>query len=312
MSLPDLRLHVQRYLALRLALGFQPRPAEPMLLDFVAFAESRGSLDAVTAQLAMDWACAHPSCARRPVRLGVVRRFLVHLRAAAPETQVPAAGLLKGSRRSTPHMYSDDQIRMLLQQARSLGPSGSLRPHTYATLIGLLASSGLRSGEAVRLRVADVQLDAAPPRLHIAETKFRKTRLVALHPTTSVALRAYAAQRRRLGYDVCDAFFVSEKRAAVPASAARATFFELVRKAGMRPPTGRGPRLHDLRHSFATKRLLLWYREGVDVHARLPGLSVYLGHVRPVDTYWYLTATPELLAAAADRFEAFAGAGGAS
>jgi integrase len=178
-----------RFVALRQALGFQTRPTERLLLDFIAFAESRGHADAVTAQLAVDWACGGPagsSRRSRAQRLSVVRGFLVYVRASVPRTEVPAVGLLRGARRPTPHIFSDAEIAALLRAARALGPGGSLRPHTYATLVGLLASCGIRIGEAVRLRPGDVRLDSSPPVLHVGESKFHKSRLVALHPTVAV------------------------------------------------------------------------------------------------------------------------------
>ena len=314
MSAPDLRSRALRYVALRQALGFQSRATARLLLDFVAFAETRGQTQTPTTQLAVDWACSHGSGRRDGARrLSVLRGFLTHLRASLPQTQIPAVGLLREARRPVPHIFSDEEIAALLRTARRLGPAGSLRPHTYATLVGLLASSGLRIGEAVGLRIGDIRLEATPPHLHISESKFRKSRLVVLHPSVVTALHEYARHRERLGYNrVCDAFFVSEKPGPLPAPSARRTFAKIARRAGVRPAIGRGAHLHDLRHTFAVRRLLLWCREGIDIRAQLPELSVYLGHVRPADTYWYLTATPELLATAADRFEAFVGAGGAS
>lgn len=309
MSTNDLRSRAQQYIALRQAVGFHSRPAERLLLDFVAFVEARGHTGGVTAQLALEWACltaAPGSRGGQARRLSVVRGFLAHVRAAVPSTEVPAAGLLRRPARPKPHIYTDEQLRALLHHAQSLGPADSLRPHTYTALIGLLVSCGLRISEALHLKVGDVRLDETPPLLHVGEAKFHKSRLVPLHSTAATALRAYVAQRHRLGYDgACDRFFVSEKPGALPAGSVRRTFAELGRSAGLRPPTGRGPRLHDLRHTFAVRRLLLWYRAGVDVQARLPELSVYLGHVQPEDTYWYLSATPQLLQVAANRFEAF-------
>jgi len=313
-SSDDLRSRALRYIALRQAFGYQGRPNDRLLLDFVAFAQSRGQSHSASAQLAVDWAC-HPGGSRRDSarRLSVVRGFLTHVRASQPQAEVPAAGLLRAARRPVPHIFSDAEIASLLRGARALGPSGSLRPHTYATLIGLLVSCGLRISEAVHLRDDDVQLASTPPLLRIRESKFHKSRLVVLHPTVVTALHQYAADRQRLGYDcVGDAFFVSEKPGPLRAASARRTFTEIARRAGVRPPKGRGPHLHDLRHTFAVQRMLQWYREGIDVHARLPELSVYLGHVRPADTYWYLTATPQLLATAAQRFERFAALAGES
>ena len=315
MSALDLRSRAQRYIALRHALGYRPQPTERLVLDFIAFVETHGATDPVTAQIAMDWACG-PDCEshrNRAARLSVVRGFLAHVRAAEPQTQVPAVGLLRRPARPAPYIFSDEQIAAVLRAARALGPIGSLRPHTYATLIGLLASCGLRIGEAVNLRLDDVRLQAVPPHLHLAESKFHKSRIVVLHPTAAAGLQAYVDERRRLGYHhASDTLFVSEAFGPLRAASARRTFAEIARRAGVRPSKGRGAHLHDLRHTFAVRRLVLWYREGIDVHARLPELSVYLGHVRPSDTFWYLTATPQLLLSAATRFEDFAGAGGPS
>ncbi len=156
--------------------------------------------------------------------------------------------------------------------------------------------------------VEDVLLGVAPPRLRVRDTKFHKSRLIPVHVTTEQALRAYALERSRLGYDgFCEAFFVSENRSRLTYHTVARTFVALVRQLGLRGPVGeRGASLHGLRHTFAIERVLLWYRQGANVQARLPELSVYLGHVNPEGTYWYLTATPELLSAAAERFEVYA------
>lgn len=307
MSGSDLRSRVGHYVALRQALGFQCRATERLLLDFVAFAETRGQTETPTTQLAIDWACGRDYGRRDGARrLSILRGFLTHLRASVPQTQVPAVGLLREIRRPAPHIFSNKEIAALLHTARSLGPADSLRPYTYTTLVGLLASCGLRIGEAVGLRTSDVRLEATPPHLYISESKFHKSRLVPLHPSVVSALDEYVRHRNRLGYDrICDSFFVSEKPGPLPTGSARRTFAKIARCAGVRPATGRGAHLHDLRHTFAVQRLLLWCRNGVDVGARLPELSVYLGHVRPADTYWYLSATPELLAIAASSFETF-------
>ncbi|HLB16648.1 MAG TPA: tyrosine-type recombinase/integrase [Burkholderiales bacterium] len=311
----ELRSRVERYVALRRAIGFEMRAEESLLRNFVAFIEQHGLDGPVHAAWAVDWACSTPSShgvVARARRLSVVRGFLTHLHAAVPGVEVPAHGLLASARRRAPYIYAADEIDALLAVARALGPRGALRPSTYSTLIGLLASTGLRIGEAVRLRIEDVRLDEQPARLIVQEAKFHKSRLVPLHPTTADALRTYAHERRRLGYDgLADTFFVSERPGPLYAQRARVTFVALARRVGLRPSAGPGPRLHDLRHTFAVQRLLAWYREGADVHARLPELSVYLGHVRPEDSYWYLTATPELLGTAAERFDAYANAGGA-
>ena len=299
------RQHVQTYVALRRAIGFAMRPEARLLHDFVEHLERRGH-DAPVAQVAVEWASA--SVGSQPARrLSIVRGFLTMVRAADPDVDVPGTGLLRTTTRPTPRILAPHEILALMEAARSLGPRDALRPHTIATVIGLLASCGLRAGEAIRLDVDHVDLMGALPCLEIQRAKFRKSRLVPLHPTTAAALRTYAEQRRALGYDGrCSAFFVSERGARLPYHALARTFVQLARRLGLRGPVGtRGVSLHKLRHSFAVGRLAAWARQGVVVREQLPALAVYLGHVRPQDTYWYLTATPPVLEPAAARFEAF-------
>lgn len=312
MNRADLRLHLEGYLGLKQALGFSMRAETSGLNDFLQFIEEKGHNGPITSQLALEWACSTASgCGGQARRLSIVRCFLSHLRATVPETEIPDKGLLAKTPRPTPYIYSPSEIQSLLATASLLGPEGSLRPHTFNTLIGLLASTGLRSGEAIRLTVTDVQLDLDTPRLLVRQTKFRKSRIVPIHPTTAEMLRRYSRERVRLGYDgQSDAFFVSEQRRPLHYSAVRRTFEALRRRLGITGSNGRTPKLHGLRHTFAVQRLLTWYREGADVRARLPNLSVYLGHVCPQDSYWYLTATPELLSAAASSFEIYANSGG--
>jgi integrase len=311
----DLEMRLEGYLGLRRAVGFAMKAEERLLRDFIAFLDRYGLDGAVQARDAIEWVTStQERCgARRQARrLSVARGFLVHLRTAVPETQVPAYGLLASPLRPTPHIYSEAEIDALMTAARSLGPVGTLRPHTYVTVIGLLVSCGLRIGEAIRLRREYVDLQAQLPQLRITETKFRKTRVVPLHPSTARALIDYAEARRRFGHDGrCDTFFVSERGAPLAYQTVLRTFTRLARQAGIAVLAGRREsRLHQLRHTFAVRRLLAWYRDGADVHARLPELAVYLGHVKPEDTYWYLTATPELLASAAQRFASYASSGG--
>ncbi len=300
----NLERRLEQYLALRRAVGYQMRKEEHLLRDFLDF--TGRSNRSIKAQAAVEWACS-TECGPRGQsrRLSVVRGFLSHLRAAVATVEIPGRGMLARPIRSQPHIYSQDEIDALLRAARSLGPSGSLRPHTYGTLIGLALSCGLRGSETTRLRNESAELSASPPRLTIVQTKFRKSRLVPLHPSVSSALRDYVTLRDRLGYSGhCDSFFVSERRKPLSYNTVRDTFINLVRQAKIRGLNdSRGATFHSLRHTFAVTRLIDWYRQGVDVTGRLPELSVYLGHVRPEETYWYLTATPELLVEAGKRFE---------
>jgi len=311
MNVADLKLSMERYLAVRDALGFTNRIEKVLLPDFVKFVEEHSVSGPIRAELAVEWACASASrheTSGQVRRLSIVRGFLSHLRATVPETEVPAFGLIAGARRPQPYLFTQAQLDVLLQAASRLGPRGSLRADTYGTLIGLLASTGLRIGEAIRLTIGDVQLDIDPPRLQIRETKFNKSRIVPIHPTTAAALNHYAEQRHRFGYDgLSDAFFVSEQGTYLVRDLVGAAFRRMTRQLGMWPSDGRrGPTLHSLRHGFAIRRLVTWYRAKTDVNALTPNLSIYLGHVSPQESYWYLTATPELLSAAADRFECYA------
>ena len=310
----EVRDHLDQYLALRRAVGFEMRAEERLLRGFVTFVEEHDSTGTIRARLALDWACSTaPQCRAgwQARRLTVARGFLAFLKASHPTTEVPAPGLLGGAVRSKPYVFTEQEIHALINAARDLGPARSLRPHTVETLLGLLVSTGLRINEAIRLQLGDVLLETDLPRLEVHQTKFRKSRLVPLHHTTVKALRRYIERRQALGYDgLCDAFFVSERRGPLSYGAVKDTFGSLIRRLGICGLAGeRKPSLHSLRHTFAVWRLTAWYREGADVPARLPELSVYLGHVRPRDTYWYLTATPDLLDTAARLFEEHADLG---
>ena len=306
----ELTTRMESYLTLRRAMGFPMKFQEPRLRDFVAFVEAKHTGEGIPAQLAVDWACSsHGGIGIRSSRLGVARGFLLHLSASLPGIEVPERRLLARWRRRKPYLFSPSEIQRLLEGASRLKPEGTLWPHTVATIIGLVASTGLRSKEPLKLKLADVQLDSDPPRLLIREAKFHKSRIVPLHATTAQKLQEYAGQRRRLEYDgKCDEFFVSEKRKHVTYTFLLKAVRSLVAEMGIQPQprSGRFPGLHCLRHTFATQRLLGWCEQGLDVRALLPHLSVYMGHVRPVDTYWYLTATPGLLTTAAQRFAAYA------
>ena len=299
------RRYLQTYVALRRAVGFTMRPEAQLLQDFVEHLERRGH-DVPVAQVAVEWASASTE-SQHVRRLSIVRGFLRMVRAAEPGIDVPGPGLVRTSKRPTPRILDPNEIVALMEAARSLGPHGALRPHTVATVIGLLASCGLRASEAIRLDIDDVELFGDVPCLQIRRTKFRKSRLVPFHPTTAAALRTYAEQRRVLGYDgLSSAFFVSERGSRLHYHALARTFVQLARRLGLRGPVGtRGVSLHKLRHSFAVSRLAAWAQQGVVVRDRLPVLAVYLGHVNPQNTYWYLTATPPVLEPAVARFEAF-------
>lgn len=210
----------------------------------------------------------------------------------------PADLIAHHARRLQPHIYSDDEIAALLREARAL--PGALRSVTYAMIIGVLAVTGMRLGEALGLDDGDV--DWARSLLIIRHAKFQKSRLVPVHRSTLAALRAYADRRNRLcPHRRHPAFFVSGVGARVHPQNFQRVFLRLLARAGVTARVGRRPRIHDLRHAFAVRTLCDWYRSGADAERRLWWLSTYLGHVSPTATYWYLTATPELLSLAGKR-----------
>lgn len=301
----------EEYLTMRRNLGFALEIEGQQLMRFARHADRAGHRGPLTIDLAVRWARLErdPGVVASARRLDVVRRFAKHRWLLDSRTQVPPEGLLGPSyrRRPTPHIYSDGELAALLKTASALGPAGGLRPQTYVTLLGLLASTGLRISEALRLTRETVDLDAGV--LTVVETKFHKSRLVPLHPTTTRELRRYARQRDRYHRRTSSAaaFFLTERGTSLKYWRTLMTFTALRKTLGWTGPRGRRPRLHDLRHSFAVQRLIRWDRRGVDLHHRIAALSTYLGHVKVTDTYWYLTAVPELLAITGRRYERYAG-----
>jgi integrase/recombinase XerD len=255
----------------------------------------------LTTVAALAWAAQTPGSnpVTRRQRLSVVRCFARHMKTLDPGCEVPPAGLLAATaRRPAPYLYSPQEISALVHAAETL--AWPLAAATYQALISLLAVTGLRIGEALTLGRADADLDHGV--LHVTG-KYDKVRLVPLHATTTAMLVSYSALRDRLcPVPQGTSFFITCAGRPVPGAMARRTFWKLLDRAGIHAPPGRRrPRIHDLRHSFAVSTYLRWYQEGADVQANAPVLSTYLGHRCPADTYWYLTAAPELLALAAQR-----------
>ena len=304
----DLHTRLDAYLALREALGISTRPRRKSLHDFVNYLEKHGDGKPIRAHLAVDWACStSATCgvSGQAARLKLARGFLTHLKASLPETEIPDRHLIASPRRPQPYLFSASEISRVLEEAARLGPRRSLRPHTHQVLFGLLACTGLRPSEATTLLISDAQLDEQPPRLLIRQSKFQKSRWVPLHPTAADQLRRYAQLRREMDYDVLsDFFFVSEQGQQINLYNLRYAFRCLVRRLCINPRPGqRRPTLHSFRHTFAVNRLRNWYESGIDPRALLPNLSVYLGHLDLASSFWYLSATPELLGAAARLFE---------
>ena len=300
---------VEDYLAMRRDLGFNVERHRWLLRDFARFTKRTKYHGPLTVDLALRWAMS--SCPGQPIRaerrLSVVRQFARHLASFDPATEIPPPGLLgRSTGRNQPHIYSDAEISALLQECSRLHPPQGLRPRTYLAFFSLLASTGLRLSEACRLHRRDVDLRQGL--LTVRKGKFGKSRLVPLHPTAAGALTRYAAQRDDFRCARRSEFFFSTDRASLlNRSTVECTF------SGMRSRLGwsahgraRRPRIHDLRHTFAVRRLLRWYEEGADVNRKILALATYLGHAKVTDTYWYLTAVPELMAITARRFEHFA------
>ncbi|HKD06448.1 MAG TPA: tyrosine-type recombinase/integrase [Bryobacteraceae bacterium] len=298
------RKAVEEYIEMRRSLGFKLLDAKVALIQFSSFLQKRRAAH-ITIALAMEWAQQNKTA--RPAewarRLSFVRGFARHRSAHDPQTEVPPSWLLPHRpARAHPYLYSNDEVRKLLQAARLLPSGHGLRGPTYFCLLGLLAVAGVRISEARNLQTEDVDLKEGV--LTIRGTKFGKSRLVPIHPSTRKVLRDYASRRDRFLAGRSATFFVSGRGTRLDGAEIRRTFYFLSRQIGLRGPTdSHGPRLHDFRHRFAVETLVQWYRSGQDVERRLPVLSTYLGHVHVADTYWYLSACPELMGLAVKRFE---------
>jgi integrase/recombinase XerD len=298
-----LRAALVDYLALRRAMGFALVRAEKLLAQFLTYLEQHGR-DTVTVADALTWAClpdgAGPGWLK--IRMAAVRGFAAYLHTLDPGVQVPPPGLLSGpTRRAVPYLYSDADITALIAATARL--RRPLRAATLSTLIGLLAVTGLRIGEAIALD--DDDFDAETGLLLVRHAKGTRDRLVPLHRTTVTAVQVYQRHReQRFPQPLGPALFVSTAGRRLRHENVHVTFATLVRRAGLAPrPAPCRPRIHDLRHSMAVHTLLDWYRDGADIASRLPLLSTYLGHLDPAQTYWYIEAAPELMAEAARRLE---------
>jgi integrase/recombinase XerD len=297
-----LRQALADYLAVRRSLGYKLARPEKLLGPFITYLEAAGA-GTVTTRHALAWAILPGgNQSWHALRLSAVRGFAAYLRTIDPAAEIPPADLLPWRPcRATPYLYSDADIGALIAAAASL--RSPLRAATYQTLIGLLAVTGMRVGETIRLDRPDLDLTGGV--LTVRESKFGKSRLLPLHPTTVDALRGYLRLRDRLHpRPAAPAVFISSAGTRLMYCNVQATFARLARRAGLQPRSAScRPRIHDLRHSFAVASLLDAYTTGQDSQARLTVLATYLGHVDPASTYWYLSAAPELLALAGHRLE---------
>lgn len=301
--MPRMRQAAEDYIALRRAMGFKLEKPGHLVLQFAEHLDRLGTQQ-VTIELALAWARqpAHADPSWWAYRLSAVRGFAAYLHPRLPGTQVPPADLFPlRTKRATPYLYSAEDITALMTAARRLRTP--LVAATYETLVGVLAVTGLRVGEAIKLERADI--DSTAGTLTVINGKFGKTREVPLHPSTIERLHAYACRRDAfLPTPKATTFFLSMAGTRLSACRVESTFRDLVRAAGLQRRSARcRPRLHDLRHTFAVNTMLDWYRHGEDVQAKMPLLSTYLGHVDPAATYWYLSTAPELMALACARLE---------
>lgn len=305
----ELMAAVQQYLTTRRSLGFKLRDEGTVLPQFVRFMEQEGA-SFITAELALKWAMQPQSAtpAHWATRLRMVRIFASYHSATDPRTQIPSPYLLPHRyHRRQPHIYSDDELGWVLKAAAQLSSPLGLRASTYVTLLGLLSVTGMRISEAVALDRQDV--DMAKGMLGIRHSKFGKSRLIPIHLTVRFKLEAYETLKTTtIPSPQTISFFISEAGRRLTKGIAEYTFAKLSRQVGLRGQfDSHGPRLHDFRHTFAVKTLLRWYQSGDQVEQRIPYLAAYLGHRHVNDTYWYLSAVPQLMQLVADRLHSIPG-----
>jgi integrase len=311
----NIQSRVQAYLAERRRLGFQLKTSGRTLMSFARYVDALDQAGPLTLDVMIEWAQQDQQGRHRPEtwarRLKLLRPFARSLRQFEPETAVPdesVFGPMPGW--LMPHIYRDREVVDLLAAARGLGPAGDLRAAAYETLFGLMASTGLRLSEAIHL--LDVDVDLTLGLLTVRQTKFNKSRQLPLHPSTTAALLSYRQLRNRHVQGTLEApFFVGTRGQrlgkTLSSRQVERIFNRLREQLGW---TNRGahdaPRIHDLRHTFAVRRVMLWQEQGTDIDQAMLALSTYLGHAKISHTYWYLTAVPELMAVAAGKFERFA------
>ena len=293
------------YIQLRRALGYRFGKAAYFLEAFDRCLFEKNHTGPLTQELALEFACANAKTSTNycASRYQAVRHFSEYLATFDPRTPFLDPKALRPSRARTPrHIYTDEELQKILTEARSVSPKNPVCGLTLHTMIGLAASTGLRISEILRLDREDVDLKTGV--LNVRCSKFNKSRLVPLHKTTVEVLHNYAVARDA-AFPNCKAaaFFVSSRQKRCVRNTVQQLFAGVACRAGLRGPKGRGPTFHDLRHRFATKRLVLWYDAGVDVQAMLPALATYMGHACYTETAYYLTATPTLMALASERYQ---------
>lgn len=291
----------EQYLEMRRKLGFAMHIEGEELLRFARYAEREGHNGPLTVEIALQWAqTSSGSRIYHARRLDIVRRFARYLKLSVPETEIPQEGMLGPSyRRISPYIYSEEEVSALIEACHRLTPVNGIRPHSHATLFGLLACTGMRISEALNLSIDD--FDSEQGLITIIEGKFHKSRLLPLHPSSVKALMAYR-KRRESRHPSTRAFFVTELGTSLKYIKVLMTFRMIAESFNW----SRDTRIHGLRHTFAVRKLLQWHGDGEDVHRHIGELSTYLGHCKIHDTYWYFSAVPELMALVGRQFEHYA------
>jgi integrase/recombinase XerD len=297
---------LDRYLTIRRSLGYDLSTAARVLRRFVAFARGRKA-GHITTDLFLAWQAEFGEANQQTwsARLGMVRQFALWLSGINPRNQVPPKALVPGRyRRRKPYIYSEQEIVRIMKEAARLPSPNGIRALTFATLFGLIAVAGLRVSKAIALDNSDLDLENGV--LTVRRGKSGKARIVPISETTAERLIAYTAERGRLLGRTPKPFFVSDTGNRPDVCSARYNFATVCQRIGLRAPQkfnkhGRGPRIHDLRHTFAARTMVNWYRSGKDPEREMIKLSTYLGHTEPAHTYWYIEAVPELLALASER-----------
>lgn len=303
-------MRVEDYVSERRRLGFGFTAAAYQLRSFARFVDEAGHVGPLTTRIVLDWVKNKSRNSTRLTwarRLNLVRTFATYVTQFEPATECPSEAIFgRPTRRLTPHIYTDKEIVDLLAAARNMPPVGTLCPGTFETFFGLIAATGLRRSEALNLSCGDVDLEGRC--LTIRMTKFRKSRYVPIHATVVAALERYLALRARSAVIAPGTpLFSLQSGARLPSWIVQDVFRRLRAKLGWVARGGHtAVRIHDLRHTFICHRVQLWHESGTDIDNAIAALSTYVGHAKVSDTYWYLTAVPELMAIAGNRFEEFA------
>jgi len=303
----SLQTGIEDYVAMKRAMGFSFADQERSLLSFSAEMKRRRQ-KIITLKIAQSWARGNKSAPgwREAKKLGVLREFAIYWKTIEPKTETwPRKIWPMRYERVAPYIYSDAEISRLLRACLSLDADNKFRCRLFYALFGLIAACGLRLSEALSLTVEDIDLKNGI--VTIRRTKFNKTRSVPLHETSIRELQLYARDRAKSPVHATSPFFVTSKGTRLTESVAEWTFNKIALSCGLRKVSRRGPRIHDLRHTFVVKTLERWYRADKDVESLLPILSTYVGHAQPASTFWYMSITPELMALARRRRDRYLG-----